>query len=93
MSEFLNELIPILETLGPYLGTGLTALVCLVTFIFYVVYKDKKEKALREQLERARSRETYTKCTHCGAKLPLSEVTFYLPGDIRDNDLDGKPDN
>ena len=49
MSEFLNELIPILETLGPYLGTGLTALVCLVTFIFYVVYKDKKEKALREQ--------------------------------------------
>jgi len=93
MEEFLNQLWPALTSLLPYFVSVITALSSFLVFVFYSRKQSEKEKALKEQLEQAKSRETYIKCPKCQSKLPLSEVNFYLPGDIRDNDLNGQPDS
>lgn len=93
MTEFILKIIPYFDEILPYLVTLVT------TFMSYLIYKvaaksQKEEiKSLKSQLEQAKSKETYIKCPHCNSKLPLSELSFYLPGDVKDNNLNGIPDD
>ena len=81
------------KELLPYAISAITALFSFLTVLFVNKTHKAKEKMLEEQLERAKSRETYVKCPKCNEHIPLSEVNFYLPGDIRDNNLNGKDDS
>ena len=85
----------IFELVKQFAGYALALLSAIISLLICKVqskeYKER-EKIFKEQIERARSRETYTKCPKCGSKIPLSEVNFYLPGDIRDNNLNGIDD-
>lgn len=86
----------IFELVKQFAGYALALLSAIISLVICKVqskeYKER-EKIFKEQIERARSRETYTKCPKCGSKIPLSEVNFYLPGDIRDNNLNGVDDS
>lgn len=93
MDTLTNEVINIILQVLPHLGTVASALAAYLCFRISSKEHKEKEKLLTEQLERAKSNETYTKCPKCGEKIPLSEVNFYLPGDIRDNNLNGIADS
>lgn len=64
------------------------ALASLVVAIASLI---KAHKA-NEMLEKAKLRETYGVCPHCKKKIPLSQISFYLPDGSLDNNLDGLPD-
>lgn len=87
-----SELIEIIKQFGGYALALLSAIISLLVCKVQSKEYKEREKIFKEQIERARSRETYTKCPKCGSKIPLSEVNFYLPGDIRDDNLNGVDD-
>lgn len=62
--------------------------------VYYVRLKQKEEqnKILSARLDDARRRSTRTRCPRCGSEINFSELSFYLPGDIPDNDLNGVDD-
>lgn len=93
IEEFLQLIWPIAQDVLPYIGTLITAVASFLCFRISAKEHKEKEKVLTEALERSKSNETYTICPKCGAKTPLSQVNFYLPGDIRDNNLNGIPDD
>lgn len=91
--DFINELIIYAKQLIPYVIALVSAIISLIVCRIQSKEYKEREKILVQQLERAKSKETYTKCPKCGTKIPLSEVNFYLPGDISDNNLNGIDDD
>lgn len=87
-----TELLQVIKEFGGYALALLSAIISLLVCRVQSKEYKEREKIFREQLERAKSRMTYAKCPKCGQKIPLSEVNFYLPGDIRDNNLNGIDD-
>ena len=88
-----QEIFELVKQFAGYVLALLSAIISLVICKVQSKEYKEREKIFKEQIERARSRETYTKCPKCGSKIPLSEVNFYLPGDIRDNNLNGVDDS
>lgn len=80
----------------PSIATAATSfVVSLASLLIYRLKLRKKEaknKALTEELNNARAANTYTKCPHCGHSVFLKELHFYLPGDLKDDNLNQVPD-
>lgn len=93
MEQFLETILPYIKEIAA-LGTSL-----VVATLAYLISRlkskqmDAENKKLKEQLDAAKAKETYIKCPHCNSKLPLSDITFYLPGELKDNNLNGIPDD
>lgn len=64
------------------------AVAAIVTSIVNLV----KNHRIKVALDKAKQRETYAVCPKCKKKIPLSELSFYLPDGSKDNDLNGVPD-
>lgn len=47
MSEFIIEILPLIEKIAPYLGTAFTAIIFIFTFIFYAIKKREKKKLFK----------------------------------------------
>lgn len=64
------------------------AVAAIVTSIVNLV----KNHRIKVALDKAKQRETYAICPKCRKKIPLSELSFYLPDGSKDDDLNGVPD-
>ena len=72
-----------------YIGTAASATLAIIS-----CYRAHKIKITCDKiLNDARERKTYTQCPHCGKKVTLDELTFYLPGGALDQNLNGVPDH
>lgn len=94
--DFWNEVGKWFLTYWPHLCSALTGLVVSVASFLAYRFELRKEKAkndaLLQELDAARLRGTYTVCPHCGATPRLDELKWYLPGDVPDQNLNGKDD-
>lgn len=72
--------------------TDIMAIVTAIIACVSTILSLKTTAASRKYLESAKQRETYSVCPKCGAKVPLSQMSFHLPTGELDNDLDGVPD-
>lgn len=52
----------------------------------------RSNRCLEEKLKKVKERETYTVCPHCKKEIPFSDLSFFLPGGLPDQNLDGKED-
>lgn len=73
--------------------TALTSFFAAITSLVSIVITLKKKKVLEKALQDAKLRNTYHQCPHCGAKIRLDNMHFYLEDGSKDDNLNGTPDN
>lgn len=88
MKEFILENFDVIF----YIVCGIFSLIT-GSSIFSQIRTNMARKKLKEYLEKAKSRETYTVCPHCKSKISFSELVFHLPSGQVDQDLNGIPDD
>ena len=77
----------------PAIITAICGAVGAVAAIVTSVVNLVKNHRIKIALDKAKQRETYAVCPNCKKKIPLSELSFYLPDGSKDNDLNGVPDS
>lgn len=76
----------------PSIITAICGAIGAIAAITTAVVSLIKAHQVKVALEKAKQRETYCVCPKCKKKIPLSELSFYLPDGSKDNDLNGIPD-
>lgn len=78
-----------LQQYGGYLASAVLFALDVASGV-YTLHLARSFKALKAK---AVVRKTYTVCPHCNQAIPLEDVSFFLPGGKRDDNLNGVPDD
>ena len=70
-----------------------TGVISAIAGLVVAITAMKKARLVAKALDEAKQRETYIVCPKCGAKVPLSEISFHLPSGAKDMNLNGVPDS
>lgn len=77
----------------PTFITAVSSAVAALTSVVVAAISARKTFIVKRALDKAKLRETYCVCPKCKKRIPLSELSFYLPDGSKDNDLNGVPDS
>ena len=81
-----------LDFSDPAVITAISSAAGALGSIVLAVVSAIKTHKLKNALDKAKQRETYTVCPRCKKKVPLSELSFYLVDGSKDDNLNGVPD-